>query len=55
VAPRLAAASRLHRTGDGLTDLRLELLRAKAREERSAAAACASLERRIADLLRGLG
>ena len=55
VAPRLAAASRLHRTGDGLTDLRLELLRAKAREERDAAAACATLERRIVDLLRGLG
>jgi transposase len=55
VQPRLAAAARLRRTGERLTDLRLELLRAKAREERALAAECAALERRIAGGLRELG
>ena len=53
--PRLAAAARRRRTGERLTDLRLGLLRAQAREERALAAACAALERQIAALLRQLG
>jgi transposase len=55
VLPRLAAAARRRRTGERLTDLRLGLLRAQAREERGLAAACAALERQIADILRRLG
>jgi transposase len=52
VAPRLAAAARLHRTGDRLTDLRLTLLRAKARDERVVSIECAHLERNIAQVLK---
>ena len=55
VLPRLAAAARRRRTGERLTDLRLELLRAQAREERALAAACAAFERQIAAVLRQLG
>jgi transposase len=55
VLPRLAAAARLRRTGERLTDLRLALLRAQAREERALAAARAALERQIAGLLPALG
>jgi transposase len=55
VLPRLAAAARRRRTGERLTDLRLGLLRAQAREERALAAACAALERQIAALLPQLG
>ena len=55
VLPRLAAAARRRRTGERLTDLRLGLLRAQAREERALATACAAFERQIAALLRQLG
>ena len=55
VQPRLAAAARVRRTGEPLTDLRLELLRAKAREERVLAADCAALKQRVADVLKHLG
>ena len=55
VLPRLAAAARRRRTGERLVDLRLEVLRAQAREERALAAACATLERQIAAALRHLG
>jgi transposase len=55
VQPRLAAAARIRRTGERLTDLRLELLRAKAREERALATDCAALKRRIVDLMKHLG
>ena len=54
VEPRLAAAARLHRVGNRLTDLRLSLLRAKAREERAVSAECAQFEREIARVLREL-
>ena len=54
VAPRLAAAARLHQTGQRLTDLRLKLLRAKAHEERTVTSECAALEREIARVLRDL-
>jgi transposase len=54
VAPRLTAAARLHRTGDRLTDLRLTLLRAKARDERAVSAECAHLEREIARVLKDI-
>ena len=53
--PRLAAAACRRCTGERLTDLRLGLLRAQAREERALATACAALEREIAALLRQLG
>jgi transposase len=55
VLPRLAAAARRRRTGERLTDLRLGLLRAQAREERALAAACAALERQIVAVVRRLG
>jgi transposase len=55
VLPRLDAAARRRRTGERLTDLRLDLLRASAREERVLAAACTALERRIAAVLQRLG
>jgi transposase len=55
VLPRLAAAARRRRTGEPLTDLRLTLLRAQAREERALARACADLEHRIAGVLCRLG
>jgi transposase len=55
VQPRLAAAARVRRTGEPLTDLRLELLRAKAREERALATDCAALKLRIAGVLEHLG
>lgn len=55
ILPRLAAAARLRRTGHPLTDLRLTLLRAMAREERTLAATCGALERQITVLLRELG
>jgi transposase len=54
VHPRLAAAARRRRTGEPLTDLRLSLLRAQAREERALAAAGAALERRIGAVVRRL-
>jgi transposase len=53
--PRLAAAARLHLTGDRPTDLRLRLLRTAARRERILAAECVSQEREIAHLLKELG
>jgi transposase len=52
VAPRLAAAARVHLTGDHLTDLRLQLLRLKAQEHRLLVAQCALLERQIANVLK---
>jgi transposase len=55
VLPRLAAAARRRRTGERLTDLRLGLLRAQAREERALATACATFEGQIAALLRQVG
>jgi transposase len=55
VLPRLVAAARRRRTGEPLTDLRLRLLRAQAREERTLAAACAALERDIELVVRRLG
>ena len=55
VRPRLAAAARMRRTGEHLTDLRLELLRAKAREERALDRDCAAMKRRIAGVLEHLG
>ena len=54
VLPRLAAAARLRRTGQRLTDVRLTLLRARAREERALAAAGDALERQIVEVLRTL-
>jgi transposase len=54
VGPRLAAAARLHRTGERLADLRLKLLRAKAHEERTVATECTVLEREIARVLHDL-
>jgi transposase len=55
VQPRLAAAARTRRTGEHLTDLRLDLLRAKAREERAVDADCTAMKRRIASVLEHLG
>jgi transposase len=55
VVPRLAAAARLRRTGAGPTDLRLRLLRARAREERAVAAERDALEREIGRVLAELG
>ena len=52
--PRLAAAARLRLTGDRVTDLRLRLLRAQAREERALAAARDALERELVTVLREL-
>jgi transposase len=49
--PRLAAAARLRLTGDRVTDLRLRLLRAQAREERALAVERDALEREIAGVL----
>jgi hypothetical protein len=53
LAPRLAAAARLHLTSDRLTDLRLQILRIKAQEHLLRVAQCALLERRIAHALKG--
>jgi transposase len=53
--PRLAAAARLHRTGMRPTDLRLELLREYARDERALARQRDALEHEIVQLLRELG
>ena len=55
VPPRLAGAARLHLTGDRLTDLRLAILRLKAREHRLLVSECALLERQIAQLLKRIG
>jgi transposase len=55
VAPRLAAAARLHLTGDRLADLRLEIRRLKAREHRLLVSDCALLERQIAQVLQQVG
>jgi transposase len=54
-APRLAAAARLRLTGERPTDLRLRLLRSRARAERALAAERDALEREIAQLLRERG
>jgi transposase len=51
VAPRLTAVARLHLTNDRLTNLRLQFLRAKAREHRVTTTECALLERQIGQLL----
>jgi transposase len=55
VAPRLAAAARLHLTGEHLTDLRLRFLRLKAQEHQLLVAQCAVLERQIAHVLKQTG
>jgi transposase len=55
VAPRLTAAARLRLSGDRLTDLRLQVLRLKAREHRLLVGDCARLERHIAQVLTLLG
>jgi transposase len=55
VLPRRAAAARRRRTGEPLTDLRLGLRRAQAREERALAAAVATRERQIVAVVRRLG
>jgi transposase len=55
VAPRLVAAARLHRSGDRLTDLRLRVLRLKAREHRLLVSDCALLQRQIAQVLELIG
>ena len=52
--PRLAAGARLRLTGDRVTDLRLRLLRAQAREERALAAERDALERELVAVLREL-
>lgn len=55
VAPRLTAAARLHLSGDRLTDLRLQVLRLKAREHRRLVSDGALLERHIAQVLKLMG
>jgi transposase len=55
VAPRLAAAARLHLSGDRLADPRLQVVRLKAREHRLLVSHCALLERQIAHILRLIG
>lgn len=51
VEPRLSMAARLRATGDRAADLRLRLLRVRAREERALSRERDSLEREIASLL----
>ena len=55
VAPRLTAAARLYLSGDRLTELRLQVLRLKAREHRLLVSDCALLERHIAQVLKLMG
>jgi transposase len=55
VPPRLRAAARLHPTGDRLTDVRLQVVRLKAREHRLLISQCARLERELARLLELIG
>ena len=55
VAPRLTAAARPHLSGDRLADLRLQVLRLKAREHRLLVSDCALLERHIAQVLKLMG
>jgi transposase len=54
IEPRLAAAARLRRTGARATDLRLELLRGYARQERALAHERDALELEIVRVLRDL-
>jgi hypothetical protein len=51
----LTAAARLHLSGDRLTDLRLQVLRLKAREHRLLVSDCALLERQMAQVLELIG
>ena len=53
--PRLAAAARLRSTGERTVDLRLQLLRLQAREERALAQQRDDLERQIVRVLKELG
>ena len=55
MAPRLTAAARLPLSGDRLTDLRLQVLRLKAREHRRLVSDCALLGRHIAQVLELMG
>ena len=55
IGPRLAAAARLRSTGERATDLRLQLLRIQAREERALARQRDALEREIVQVLKELG
>jgi transposase len=55
VAPKLTAGARLHVSGERLTDLRLQVLRLKAREHRLLVSECALLERQIAQVLKRIG
>jgi transposase len=55
VAPKLTAGVRLHVSGERLTDLRLQVLRLKAREHRLLVSECALLERQIAQVLKRIG